>query len=682
LKTGIPWGLLAVAAVLAALVWLLERRTVPADSLRESAGRLLAIPPEQIAGVGIVSGALHADCRLADGVWRLAWPRAARVDDGRMRRLLDAIESADRREQITPRQMRKRGLGLRDYDLLEPRARLTLETGGRRETILLGRDVPLGDGVYARLASCDDVFVTSRALADAIPSTLLELRDRRVFGGPADAVTRLEAQRSGGGFLQLVRSSGGWMLQQPLADRADPAAVEKLLAAVLALRIEEFVWDAEPSGSGANGAAPPAAVAAAGAAEAYGLGRDEAEARVTVGCGGRVAGEEMRIGKPVPGDGKLVYARTVGTDTIYKVPASVLDALSVGVNDLRDRRLFAIAPETVRYIRIGAGGGVLAMDCTQDLGWMVEEPARWKADDDVVRTLVSDLARLRASGFVEGGRTNMAELGLDPPAVRVQLLREAPPRAMPAAGSEAAAAGSGAAPPPRELRIGTTRADGGPICAKFEDSPFIYELGPAAMACLGDRPASPLAYRDRGVLALDPAHVRRIALCKAGVEEAVERGDDQQWAAPASGREAIRGTVGDLLFAVANLRSLRIESDDAQNLAPFGLDRSEVSLSFDLRGDQAIRKTLVLGFRDSKGDVYAMVQGQDLVHVLSGKLVVRMVRDITRPSGTGAAATTSAVGRATAGIADADAGSSGVVPPARNASWGRSGAEGPWTRRE
>jgi hypothetical protein len=260
---------------------------------------------------------------------------------------------------------------------------------------------------------------------------------------------------------------------------------------------------------------------------------------------------------------------------------------------------------------------------------MFLEPLRCKADDEVVRGALAGLARIRAVEFADGARTNLQSLGAGRPAFGVQVLDKAP--------APARAAGAAPAAPGQEANAGLVwfaapEPGGKTVLAWFADSPAVCRVEAEAVSRLGADPADPLAYRDRTVLAVIPDHVRRVTLGKAGRAQTVERGDDGGWRAASPTNWAIaEGAVDGLLLAAANLRATGIEAQNPTNLAAFGLDRSEVALTFGLRGEEGIQKTLILGFPSAAGGIYAMVQGQDLVYLLDGRIVREMVRDILLP---------------------------------------------------
>jgi hypothetical protein len=136
------------------------------------------------------------------------------------------------------------------------------------------------------------------------------------------------------------------------------------------------------------------------------------------------------------------------------------------------------------------------------------------------------------------------------------------------------------------------------------------------------------------MLSLDPETIKRITVRNRDREETVERDPEHQWVAGSSTTNAPDPqAVEEVLFALSHLRALRIEEDGTRDLAVFGLDRPDMTLTVGLTGESGIQKTLLLGFRSRMDGVFAMVRGEDLVFVLDRRTADRLMRGLTRPRG-------------------------------------------------
>lgn len=167
------------------------------------------------------------------------------------------------------------------------------------------------------------------------------------------------------------------------------------------------------------------------------------------------------------------------------------------------------------------------------------------------------------------------------------------------------------------LWIGTPLAGKETVFMKFEDEFPVFEVSTTMINGFGADPTDPLVYRDLTMLALPPANIKRISLLKDRKEQTIARDESWAWVpvVPAT-NQVNQKAVENILSIVSNMRALRIESHNLENLAAFGLDRSEVTLTFGLIGEKEIQKSLILGFRSKTDGIYAIVHGQDVVFVL------------------------------------------------------------------
>jgi hypothetical protein len=110
------------------------------------------------------------------------------------------------------------------------------------------------------------------------------------------------------------------------------------------------------------------------------------------------------------------------------------------------------------------------------------------------------------------------------------------------------------------------------------------------------------------------------------------RTESGEWGAAGAATQAVNQAVLDDVLALAsNLRALRIECHNPRHLESYGLDRTGTTLSFSLSGKEGIQRTLILGFRARMDGVFAMIQGQDVVFVLTNSVAELLTRDLSRP---------------------------------------------------
>lgn len=609
--------LLVLTLALWAVVRGLQKRDRARERQMRDAQRFLNMTVEEVEHLAIDADPVTVACRRRNGRWFIEAPLSAAADVSTIDRVLSALESLSGTESVSVAQRRARRLTPKDYGLESPRARITVGDRVRRRVLLVGDDAPLGDLVYVKLASAGEVVAVPRTLLDVLPSSVESLRERAVLhGDPAD-ITRVEIQRPERGFVQLALEDGRWRMLQPVACRADLPRIERLLETLFKLRVEAFVWDPPARTEGGDAPVAVSDLSQAARLEPYGLAGDEA-VRVTLWSGGETAEQELLFGKTTGDDAALSFAKSRDSDSIYTVPADALAAVSVPVDDLRGRAVFGLDPERVGYVAVSYADRSLVLVKRPDVGWTVVEPMRVDADEQACHDFVKAITEWKVRDFVDGATTNLAVCGLASPTWSVRLGQDSPAGTALPDGAAAAPVTDIPTAPPRTLTIGDRLEGRDAFYAKLPgDGNQVVTLPATKVAHSRLDPARVLDFRDRTMLSLVPERIRRVTLQLGDDEQTVVRrgGEDAGWESNAPEVAPIPARVDDILFAVSNLRALRIVAMASENLERFGLQAPTGILTLGLTGDVGIQKSIILGKGIGDG-VYAMVKGQDLIFVL------------------------------------------------------------------
>ncbi len=613
------------------LTWqreLLAPRDIPSRAL-------LDIPVRNVIGLTIHGTNLVVECRRASvgAEWRLRQPINDRADQDQIDRMLGLLEAAEVRERISPEQRHARALAFGDYGLSQPAFRVVANDGARVRIVLVGHESPLGDQVYIRIAGEADVLAVPKTLLALLPRDAGALRDRAVFAGQASSAMRVEIERPSRGFVQLVRASDRWVLQQPLVSRADPVRVDLWLDAAFALKAESFVWD--PPGQAPTAA--DAATAASGRMELYGMGAGEA-VRLTIWGLRQDSRQEVLLGKTATDNADRVYAKRGDAAAIFTVSRRAAETLLAAAADFRDRQVFPFGPGDVKQVQIARNDRRLTLVKLPDAGWMLKDPVQSKADDLTAEAAVAALLQWRVSEFIDTAPTNLVACGLTPPAWAVGLWTRVPtpPAADTGTPPQVAATGDALSHP---VWVGLNVSATGPATNRLygclDGSREVFTLDAALAASPFADPRNSLRFRDRTVMAIPTGQIYRITMLRQEIEQSVARDETGAWThSGATERTVVPAAVEAILFSVANLRALRVAAlDPADRLAQYGLDRPEFALTLRLSGDAGIQKTLLVGKSAGADGSYAMVKGMDTVFVLGRESVRRLSAPLTAPKG-------------------------------------------------
>ncbi|MDI6775031.1 MAG: DUF4340 domain-containing protein [Verrucomicrobiota bacterium] len=650
MKTKTTFRLLLAVCVVGGILAIVERvkRGRPPQPIDQPVLHELAW--DQVARLAMATGSNRLDCVREDNAWHIRRPLRVRADEGKVERVLSALQAMRIKEVITPDQRKKRALTLADFGLDHPRARVVVGDSVRTRQVLVGHDAPFGNLVFVKLDPGQNVLAAGPGFHPFLPQDMESFRSRLALPGESARTTRLEIQWPGAGFIQLARKGGDWLIQQSFSGRADSGRIARMLDALYCLKVEKFVWDApappEPAGETLRPPAVPLSEPI-GAGGSYSLTPDEAM-RITVWTEGSEMSRELLLGKTAGDNGKSVYAKPRDVPSIYLVSRNILDTFSVAVNDLRDRRLFPMDAADVQHICLEKGERKLVLRRPPKKEWTITEPVEWPADEMAVGELARRITALTIQAFADGSETNLATLGLATPACVVQALDrfpEAPAGALPA---ETPAGVVVAAPTSLDNRlcIGQANSDSTRIYCRFERDPLkfgeggaVYETAAATVTSLGPDPANPLLYRDRGMLALVSRSVKRLSLIRGKTEQIVVLDEKGAWEAVQPAGGSVKNEVlDDILFLVSNLRACRVEVHNPKDLAAYGLAPPGAQLTLGLSGVEGLQKSVLIGWPAGAQGRFVVIQGQDVVFVLENGVVDRLTRDIVAFQAPGPAA--------------------------------------------
>lgn len=574
---------------------------------------LTSFDPANVSRVAVATDRFTLECARRGGDWRVLAPREGRADEGQINRLLSALAKVRRMETIGPERQKDRGLTLGSFGLEPPRARIVVGTETRVDEILLGDDAPLGGLSYVRLNGAPEVIGVTRELTEVLPDDPGRFRDRAVFPRAIRRANRLEIKHPRG-FVQLALRGSGWRILQPFEARADGQQVERILLSLAGLEVAD-------SGTLALASDPVSC----------GLGPDEAALQVTLWPEGSAEGLTLTVGKPVQATSPLLYAKVTDVPGVFTVADKILELQSLKADVLRDRRLCTIGPESVGSIQIREGDARLAIERAGDEGWMITEPVRYAADLRAVGALLKTVCETPADSVRSGLTTNPVPAEVAALSLRLVLAERTVARSV----TNEPAPSAPAAPRTWSFRFNQPSAKG--MLVFHEEGRTLYTVeAPRALrwytAVKGVEDGSvgnPLPFIDLRMLTLSPGSLRRVTLSHEGLEETLTADGEGGWVVESPPSSRMReGGLAALLAVAADLRADRIESVAATNRAVFGIDEQSVRLTFGLKGESGIQKTVILGKPDEQGGVFAVLQGQDVVFVLRRETADALARSL------------------------------------------------------
>lgn len=372
-KRTVVWGLVFAASL--ALVVRDARRAEEAAAARALSARLLGCAADEIVSLDMFASGVRAKLVREGDVWNFVEPFREPADGEAVRALLETLDRADFAGAHVPGRA-----ALADYGLAEPPIRLAIgyERDGkaREQRLAIGGETPVADEVYARLEGEEEAFAIPAAVRDLIRTPIETYRDRRLIAFDPALATNLSITRAGS-TIELAKRGESWNLVRPIAGPAEDARVVELLGELRSTRPVDFITTDTFHAEGLGLAAPEIVVS---------VGEGEEIATLAVG--------RRRLDTP-----PTYYANRAGADRIFTVPQALVDRLRVEPNDLRSRRLFALAAKDAVELTHRMGSTTTTLRLSAE-GWKIEGAPETPVDQGFVKELLNRVLRLKVAEYV------------------------------------------------------------------------------------------------------------------------------------------------------------------------------------------------------------------------------------------------------------------------------------------
>jgi hypothetical protein len=583
-----------------------ERYRDTVEERRAAARLAVRFDPESVTSLRIDTPAGLFTLEKTNDLWRITSPSPGSADANTVMRILDTLASLHRSTIITAEEQADLQLDPAQYGFQPPRAQVSLTAGNDRTTILIGRDAPGGDQLYIKQSDSADILVTRRDLLAALPASLLDLRDRRLFSSQPGRIKRIEIE-SRDRLLHASRTDDDqWNIDRPTAARGANATIRQWLDRLYEFRIADFIADS------------------VAAASLYGF--DEPLVQVSLSTDTKSPPQTLKIGRPADVNNTAYFALLVGQEAVFTVNQDVVDWLRSDTAQFRDNRVMPIPVPNIMFIQMTDGDMSLHLQLSTQSVWEVISPKRFAANDRKVQELLGAWSGARVESFYDPPLFPDQPHGITN-SQRSILFSRTPPTGN---GTTATVVtnGTGSATIEQELImvIGLTNQAGNVYASSARDNTIVEISGDV----LDTFSVNPLDYREPGVLAVDPAGIRRLTQRTGTMERSVERTNVLFRTVTAHATPDME-VIDTIMSLVTRLRALRFVEEDSRDLAAYGLDQPARQLIIGLSTGTAINRVLLFGSATAT-ETYAMVQGGDVVFTLSNDVVEALMRPLTRLS--------------------------------------------------
>jgi hypothetical protein len=354
-----------------------------------------------------------------------------------------------------------------------------------------------------------------------------------------DDIAKIELKYSDRDIV-LERDKGKpWRLVKPIGADADQSQANNLARAIadgeLTRTVEEKPADLAPFGL-----KPPTTT-------------------VTVTTFDKKTIPSIEVGKSTP-IGFNAYVRLSNSPAVLLTEGAFSSGMNKTVDELRVRDLMAFKLDDVKKLIITHDNGQTVEIDRDGENWKVVKPATYPADDTAVRVALSTLVNARATDFVNDAPGSVQQYGLEKPHLTATVVLKNGEQQSLLFGFKQNGEGKSG--------IYVRRGERTPVYAVAE-------------YLMGSLDKSPLDFRDKTIVKIDPESVEMVKVKNADGEFTLKRAAGGKWNVITGGKttEGDVPVVERLLNQFRDLKGESIVADPMPSAQPFGLDNPALEIT-------------------------------------------------------------------------------------------------------
>lgn len=520
-----------------------------------------------------------------DGKWRFEQPSAMEAETGPIRDLLEKLSDLEVKEKDILDRADLKSLGL-EVPVAVVKVTVEESAGGKekdkkkapREVVYrLGVKDKEKDKLYVQVAGWPRVNALDDSLLKLVERPALAYRNRKVLDVALADVSKIEIDRAGEKFM-LEKTKDGWRHGDA---KVEYKKVEELARALAKLEAVDFVAENAKEED---------------LEKLYGLGKATLSARLSF-TDEKKPSHTLLIGKKR--EGKQEYFARLDAGPVIAVRGGLHDDLDRDALAYRIQELWKHAASDVAAVTIHKDGQKLHLK-KDGLAYKITEPFEATATPFDAEDLFQDVSQMKVVKFVTASPKDLAEYGLDKPALKLVVQVEKPTAQS------------------HTILVGK-EADGKSRYAKLEGSDAVFTLGAKEVSAF-DR--TPFDLLDKTVLIVEPAALVRVR--GGGATPFTLSRKDNAWQvsdSPAPTFTAEVDTAQDFVGALTHLRGASVVAYGPKiDWATFGLDKPAftVTVTSARAGDKekTVEHVLAIGKEKEKGQRYARLDKEDRVVLL------------------------------------------------------------------
>jgi hypothetical protein len=389
------------------------------------------------------------------------------------------------------------------------------------------------------------------------------------FNFKSEDVASMTLTRAGQ-TVTVENKDGKWGVTQPVNAPADQSAVDSIARDLSGVRVDRKI------------------TASADELKTYGL----ADPAVVIDAKLKNGEEhEIRLGSK-DFSGLAAYAQfKEGNEVAVLSSASLLTSADKPLEDLRDRSVMGLSQYDIASLDLTNENGHIALG-KQGSDWAIKAPVEAAADQEEVRSLLSELTSAKGSDFTSQNEADAAKYGLDKPAITLKAQLQ----------------GSGE----RSLVVGSKTEDD--YYAKSSDRAEVFKITQSLYDKLSVK-ASGL--RDKQIIKVDKDALSKLQVKNPNTTLVAEKDKDGKWMIkePAAKKDKEASTFK--IFSALETKASEVLDKPGGSVAG---KLAHPAVEVNLTGKDG--KTTVLKVSSADGDdVYVQVEGKPGVYKVKKQML-------------------------------------------------------------
>lgn len=397
-----------------------------------------------------------------NGQWKITSPIEWPANLFAIQRIITQLQFLIHEARFSIDELEASGQSLEDYGLKDPNIILKFHGINGEHTLAIGNTTSLGNRIYVMDPDQKNILVIKDSLLDSVVANLEDLRTQQIFNIPFYELNKLKIQLISPHNLKiwLSKDKDSWIFEAPIQTKANDVLVNNTINQLTSISTSRIVLGNEAQQAKTLLQQPIMKITLQGSNQKQTLIVAKSE---------KQSDEESQY-----------YAKLEENATIFTVSTKPFDDLQHAQEELREKQLLSISPNSLRNITIAQAQKKIQLQKLEDGQWQLinnNSPGKITtigADNEELKEIEKRLQTLTILAFASDAPStkDLANFGFNNPQRTIELDGDKK----------------------QTLLIGEIDTASGNLFAKLQETPYVYLIDPNILSFL---PVDELHYKMR-----------------------------------------------------------------------------------------------------------------------------------------------------------------------------------------